>query len=566
MRPDRRQLRQPPRLDENGAMIRVANACVFTLLLAIGATSALADTYPRQPGVDVEHYRFTLTLGDAADDISGEATVTTRFVRDGVATLALDLVSAAGRTDGRGMTVTAVTAAGRPVPFVHEGDRLRVTLAPPPSAGERRTFTIAYHGTPATGLIVGPNRYGDRSFFSDNWPDKARQWLPTLDHPSDKATCEFVVTAPAHYQVISNGLLVEETDVADGLRVTHWKENVPIATWLYVLGAAPFAVQHLADFDGRPVQTWVYAKDRDAGFRDFAEPTHEVLEFYDRYIGPYAYEKLANVQAASVGGGMEAATAIFYGQNLVTGDRTVRLRNVVIHEIAHQWWGNAVTESDWDDVWLSEGFATYFTLLFIEHAYGRDAFVAGLRDSQRRVREFSEKNPDYHIVHDNLDDMRQVTTGQIYQKGAWTLHMLRGVVGDDAFQAGIREYYRQHVNANATTADFRRVMEEASGQPLGWFFDQWLNRGTYLTLEGGWRYDPVRGVVEIDLEQTQDGPLFDMPIEIGVSTADSQTPVVERVRLNARRQRFTIAADSPPSAVALDPGVWLLMDGTFARR
>jgi len=341
---------------------------------------------------------------------------------------------------------------------------------------------------------------------------------------------------------------------------------VPIATWLYVLGAARFAVQHLPDLDGRPIQTWVYTQDRDAGFTDFAEPTRQALEFFEEFIGPYAYEKLANVQAASVGGGMEAATAIFYGQNLVTGDRTVRLRNVVIHEIAHQWWGNAVTENDWDDVWLSEGFATYFTLLFIEHADGRDAFVAGLRDSQRRVRDFSLKNPDYRIVHDNLDDMRQVTTGQIYQKGGWTLHMLRGSVGDEAFRAGIREYYRRYRNANASTADFRRVMEEAAGQPLGWFFDQWLTRGTYLTVDGGWRYDAARRVIEIDLAQTQDGPPFDMPIEIGVSAADRPAGRVERVRLRERRQRFTIASDTEPSAVTLDPNVWVLMDGTFARR
>jgi len=310
----------------------------------------------------------------------------------------------------------------------------------------------------------------------------------------------------------------------------------------------------------------VYTQDRDAGFTDFAEPTRQVLEFYGEFIGPYAYEKLANVQAASVGGGMEAATAIFYGQNLVTGDRTVRLRNVVIHEIAHQWWGNAVTENDWDDVWLSEGFATYFTLLFIEHADGRDAFVAGLRDSQRRVRDFSLKNPDYRIVHDNLDDMRQVTTGQIYQKGAWTLHMLRGSVGDETFQAGIREYYRRYRNANASTADFRRVMEEAAGQPLGWFFDQWLTRGTYLTVDGGWRYDAARRTIEIDLAQTQDGPLVDMPIEIGVTAADRPAGRVERVRLRERRQRFTIVSDTEPSAVTLDPNVWVLMDGTFARR
>ncbi len=145
------------------------------------------------------------------------------------------------------------------------------------------------------------------------------------------------------------------------------------------------------------------------------------------------------MQSNSVSGGMEAASAIFYSEGSVTGDRSVRWRNVVIHEIAHQWFGNAVTEYDWDDVWLSEGFATYFTLLFIEHHYGRDEFLSGLEASRQRVLEFDKEHPDYRIVHDNLDDMSKVTTGQIYQKGAWVLHMLRGIVGDEAFWAGIRE-------------------------------------------------------------------------------------------------------------------------------
>lgn len=545
-------------------MTRAALARIALFIVA--AAPAAADTYPRQPGVDIQHYVFRITLSDATDDIAGEAMVDVRFARDGVTSFELDLIGAAGRADGGGMRVAAVTAAGRPTAFVHRGDRLQITVQPASTAGERRRFAVAYGGQPAMGLIIGPNRHGDRTFFSDNWPDKARHWLPTLDHPGDKATCEFVVTAPAQYQVVSNGLLIEETDTADGRRITHWKQSVPIASWLYVLGAARFAVQHLADHDGRPVQTWVYAQDRDAGFHDFAVPTHQVLEFYGRQVGPYAYEKLANVQARSVGGGMEAATAIFYGENLVTGDRSVRLRNVIIHEIAHQWWGNAVTEDDWDHVWLSEGFATYFTLLFIEHAYGRDAFVAGLRDSRRRVREFHDRNPAYRVVHDNLSDMRQVTTSQTYQKGGWTLHMLRGLVGDEAFWAGIREYYRRFRDANASTDDFRRVMEETAGRPLAWFFDQWLRQGGYLTVDGAWRYDAGAGTVELELIQTQRSEPFDMPIEIGLVFDDRSASRVERARLTERQQRFTIPVDREPAAVSLDPNVWVLMDATLVRQ
>jgi aminopeptidase N len=404
----------------------VAAAAAGIALLSSAAVSA--DTYPRNRDVDVVNYTFRLTLSDATDAIAGEATVDVRFLKEAVANIELDLAGPAAGSPQRGMTVSAVESDGSALAFEHTNSRLRIGLSPAGRLGARRRITVKYAGVPATGLRIGPNRHGERTFFSDNWPDKARQWLPTIDHPYDKATSEFIVTAPAHYQVVSNGLLVEETDLAGGQRRTHWRQSVPIATWLNVIGVARFAVLHAGQTIGVPVQTWVAAADRDAGFGDFEAPTPRVLEFFSGRIGPFPYEKLANVQAAGVNGGMEAATAIFYGESSVSGDRSARWRNVVIHEIAHQWFGNAVTESDWDDVWLSEGFATYFTLLFIEHEYGHDAFVDGVKRSRETVLAFDEKNPSYRIVHDNLADMTKVLTGHIYQKGGWTLHMLRRLV------------------------------------------------------------------------------------------------------------------------------------------
>jgi len=525
----------------------------FTLTTCVlGATPATADTYPRQPAVDVLHYRFALALDDAKDELSGTAAIDVRFVRDGATSLWLDLVGVDAAT-GRGMRVESVTSGGDAVPFVHEGDRLTLRIASPPGRGDRRRFEVTYRGVPADAMVIGPNKHGDRTFFTDNWPNKARHWLPTIDHPYDKATCEMVVDAPAHYQVVSNGLLVEETDQPGNRRRTHWKQSVPIANWLITLGVAPFAVQHLRTIDGVPIQTWVYRQDRDAGFYDFAEPTADVLDFFSRRIGSYAYEKLANVQSNSVSGGMESATAIFYDDDSVSGTRSVRWRNVIIHEIAHQWFGNAVTERDWDDVWLSEGFATYFTLLYIEYAYGRDAFVAGLEDSRRRVLEFDAQRPDYRIVHDNLADMREVTTSQIYQKGAWVLHMLRSTVGDDRFWDGIREYYARFKNGNASTDDFKRVMEEAGRRDLGWFFQQWLYRGGVPRVIGRWSYDQSTRSLVIDLEQTKPGPPYRLPVDVRITGARGVQ--VEQRELTARREMFRLAVDGEPLDVVLDPSV-----------
>ena len=523
-----------------------------------------ADTYPKNPNIDALNYAFRLTLSDATDEVMGEATIDIRFLAAGLTRVRLDLINQG--TDGRGMEVSEVMSSDGDVTFTHENDVLFITLPEATRANQRSQYTVRYRGIPAAGLKIGPNKYGDRTFFSDDWPNRARNWLPTIDHPYDKATSEMIVSAPDHYQVVSNGLKIEETALTNGMLLTHWKQSVPIATWLYNLGVARFAVQHVDDYMGKAIQTWVYYQDRDPGFYDFAATTKQVLEFYGDWVGPYSYEKLANIQSNSVGGGMEAASSIFYGDNSVTGERTTRWQNVIIHEIAHQWFGNAVTEYDWDDVWLSEGFATYFTLLFREHQYGRDDFVAGLEASRDRVRTFQAENLDYTIVHDNLDDMGRVTSSQTYQKGGWTLHMLRGIIGDEAFWGGIQAYYAKYQDKNATTDDFRRAMEEASGRDLSEFFQQWLNQGGWLDYEGSWSYDSSSGTIEVELNQVQDGYSFKMPLQMGIYAPDGSEVGAELLQVNERTNRFTISVDGEPGSVVLDPDTWVLMDADFVRR
>lgn len=543
-----------------------AFAARVAMMAAFVVPTAPLDTYPKNPFIDALNYTFRLELSDTTDAITGELAMDLRFLSPDVRSVRLDLINAAAAHGGKGMRVSAVTMNGASVPFTHTADELLIPLPSAPAAQQRVRVVVRYAGTPATGLIIGRNKHGDRTFFSDNWPNRARHWLPTIDHPYDKATSEFIVTAPSHYQVVSNGLQVETTDLAGGLRRTHWRNTVPIASWLYVLGVARFAMQQVDTFEGKAIETWVYPQDRDAGFADFATPTKDVLGFYTDYVGPFAYERLANIQASSVAGGMESASAILYHESSVTGTRSVRWRNVVIHEVAHQWFGNAVTEYDWDDIWLSEGFATYFTLLYIEHAYGRDEFVRGLESSRRTVLTFAAANPGYTIIHRNLSRMEDVTSSHTYQKGSWVLHMLRGVVGAEVFRSGIRTYYQRHFNANATTADFRRAMEEASGRDLGWFFDQWLYKGGNLKVAGNWTYDARAKQLRIALDQVQtDGSLFTVPLEVAVYSSGQPVPVIHKVQLNAKTNVFTIDAPSEPTEVRLDPNLWVLMEATFAR-
>jgi aminopeptidase N len=530
---------------------------VFLWLAIVGAHGmASADTYPRQPGVDVVHYVFQLTVSDESREIDGETAVRFRVLTDGLDQIVLDLGTSVGQ---RGMYVSTVTENGNRLEFSHEDDRLAIKLPARAAAGDERTVSVQYRGAPRSGLRLTENMYGEWCAFSENFPNRARQWLATIDHPYDKASGEFIVTAPARYQVVANGLLVEETDLPNDQRRTHWKQSVPICTWLFALGVSRFSVAHFGtgeSGDGRqiPLEAWVYPQNRQSGHERFDEPGKSALDFFTKHVGPYSYEKLSHVQAAGIGGATEHATAIFYGESGVLRDN----RGTVVHEVAHQWFGNSVTEKDWDDVWLSEGFATYFTNLYFEDHNGREDFANRMRRDRTRVLASEARLPDTPVIHRNISDMSQVLNRFVYQKGGWFLHMLRGQVGDDNFWKGIRAYYAKYRNQNASTADFLAEMEAASGQELDWMFEQWLRRSGVPKLAGDWTYDTGNKQVKIKLRQAHEGEPFRLPLEIGLKDTGGSV-AVQKVELAGRDGEFALPAETAPTEVVLDPNVWLLM-------
>ena len=535
----------------------------FILLLFIISNNNLfsKDPYPKNPNIDILNYSFELHLNDSNNIIYGEANISLN-IKPSEKNVRLDLISQSN--SGNGMTVKKVLFNGNEISYSHLNDEININTENVKYSSSD-VITIKYSGIPITGLIIGPNMHGDRTFFSDNWPNKARNWLPLVDHPYDKSTAEFIIIAPDHYQVISNGLLVEESNLDNNLKKTHWRQSVPISCWLYAIGVAEFAVDYVDYFEGKSIQTWVYKQDRDKGFYDFKVPTKHTLEFFSDYVGPFAYEKLANVQSNSVKGGMESATAIFYSDVSVTGDRSTRWRNVIIHEVAHQWFGNCVTEYDWDDVWLSEGFATYFTLMFREHAYGRDDFVQGLLNAKDRVFDFYEKDKSASIVHDNLKDMKDVLTYSLqYQKGAWVLHMLRNYVGEEAFRKGIRNYYNKYFNSNTTTEEFKIEIEKTSGLDLDTFFDQWLYNGGNIILDGAWKYDSKKKQIYFEIDQVQnDGYYFEMPLEIGLVFDDKNLYKIETINLEKSNRRYYISSEYKPIDIIIDPNTKLLARWNF---
>ncbi|MBX2821264.1 MAG: M1 family metallopeptidase [Rhodothermaceae bacterium] len=544
---------------------------LVTALLVSHATFAqdtaydwVGDIYPKNEGIDILNYAFDIQLTDNSERIQVVASIDARYESEGQNQLRLDLVQQSDELEGKGMTVDRVYTEEGELAYEHKDNQLFIDLGREADKGERIEVSVQYHGIPAIGLILGANKHGDFTVFSDNWSSKARNWLATVDHPYDKATSEFIVTAPDRMQVVSNGLLMEETDLGNGLRRTHWKNAIPISTWLFALGAAEFAVQYVDTFDGKSIQTWVYRQDRDAGFYDFAVPTKQALAYYTDLIGPFVYEKLANIQSNSVGGGMEAASSVFYGDRSVTGNRDRRWQHVIIHEIAHQWFGNAVTEYDWNHLWLSEGFATYYTLLFREYAYGVDDFKQGLRDARNRIIDHYNKDYDFQIIRDELPDLDDVSGGMIYQKGAWTLHMLREMMGTETYHDGVRAYYAEFINSTAHTGDFRRHMEDVSGLDLSKFFGQWLHQGGIPRLQGSWESDAA--TLTVHLEQVQPKYSFEIAVEFEVTLIDGSKELVVLQSNSRTPTTETFSFDQAITSVSIDPNTRLLAEWEFTER
>ena len=516
--------------------------------------------------LDVRHYDIELALG--APEIEGRVTITVR--PNGAARLPLDFT---------GLGIRAVRIGDEPATFDYAAGKLTIALPEGPGADDLRV-TIEYHGTPDDGLIIRDNVHGDPAAFVDNWPNRTRFWLPSVDHPSDKATAAFTVHAPSEWQVIANGAPVGEPSPTaadalgggEGKTTWRWATVVDHPTYTMVIGATEFAIESLGraacanapaspDADGCvDVSFWAYPQD--AGFaREVFARAPEMVDFFTETVGPYPFEKLANVQSATQFGGMENSSAIFYSEGAIASGRLGE--GTVSHEIAHQWFGDSATESDWTHLWLSEGFATYFGALFFEAADGVDDFRGRMEQSRRG---YVASNVTGRPIVDPAgpETLFQLLNSNNYAKGGWVLHMLRGVLGDDTFFRGIRAYYAEYAYGNALTADLRRVFEEVSGQSLEWFFEQWVHQPGYPVLASAWEMSEDGSEVVLTVRQTQSAewPAFRLPMEVEIRLNGSRDiRLRESIELTSREQTFRIPVSGRPEAVTLDPDGWVLKGG-----
>ncbi|MGC4020445.1 MAG: M1 family metallopeptidase [Cyclobacteriaceae bacterium] len=458
------------------------------------------------------------------------------------------------------METIEVSLNGTKLNFSHLNDRLKINLKAPSKVNENLIFKIVYKGEPADGLIIGKNKYGDRGFFGDNWPDRAHHWLPVIDHPFDKASVDFSITAPVHYSVVANGIKVEESFLSEKRKLTRYHEEISIPVKVMVVGIARFAVERVGSVENIPVESWVYPQNRTEGFFDYAIATR-VLDFFNTHIGEYSYKKLANVQSKTRYGGLENANTIFYYENSVTGKGTVE--PLIAHEVAHQWFGNSASEKDWHHVWLSEGFATYFADLYLENVYGHDRLVEEVKKDRDQVIDFTRKNftP---VLDTTIVDLMKLLSVNSYQKGGWVLHMLRHKLGDLNFWKGIREYYATYRNSNALTSDFQRIMEQASGENLSSFFSQWIYKAGHPKIEVSWHYYPDKKLISFKLAQTQDRAQFEFPLEIGIDSNNGHE--LKTIVIDKKTQEFSFPLLNKPTKVVLDPNTWLLFEGEIKEK
>lgn len=511
----------------------------------------------RPQAYDVEHYALDLAIDPVAESIAGTCTVRL-WARDqplGEVVLDLERLAVEGVRDGE----------GRALEFEHSDGRLEIDLAERLHPGDFVELEVSYGGHPVRGIwFADRDADGARQLFTQGECEDSRFWFPCWDAPSDRATSELRVTLPADWTAIAAGDRVDQGLLPDGRRFEHWRMSTPHPTYLTTLVAGEFTV--LEDvWDGVPL---IYLARPE--YADWVEASYactgDVLAFFSEVTGQrYPYSKYGQASVANFPfGGMENISATTMTDTILRDERGRRdydSTGLIAHEAAHQWFGDLLTNREWSHIWLNESFATYFTQLYMEHARGVDEFRAGVADMQNSYLRGDVGAARRPIIW-NLyrDPMDLFGGGQTYPGGASRLHLLRFVLGDEVFFAGIRGYVAEHAGQGVVTTDFQSAMERASGQDLAWFFDTWLRSQGFPEFRWSWSWDPEGQRVVLDVHQVQafaDGTpvVFRTPVDLA-ARGEGWEEVV-RVELNERDQTFEIPCPERPTWVHFDRHGWI---------
>jgi aminopeptidase N len=502
------------------------------------------------------HFDVAITFDNALSRItSATTTINVKSRKSDLATVDLDFGS---------MPVSAVTVDGRSARFVQHDEKLDLTLDSPARLNQNLRVSVTYSGIPKDGLILSKDKDGSPSAIGDNWADRVHHWIPCLDHPSAKASVTFTVNAASDYEVVANGAPISKR--ANGDKTTTWifNEERPVSPYNMVVAIGRFATGKLGS-PGVPITYYVPRSDGIYAARGFS-PAGPSIATFSNLIAPYPYKKLALIIGATRFGGMENANTIVFPPNYFHDFDTVKKRakrfnipasveETDAHEIAHQWFGDSVTESTWSDLWLSEGFATYFAGLFLERNESPERFKDYMRANAISYLAY-EKTRRAPIHDTKTESLFGLLNPNNYEKGAWVLHMLRGIVGDKAFFAGLKNYYNRHKDSVASTEDLRVALEKASGRDLKHFFDRWIYKAGHPVYQIRWR-SLGRGMIELTLDQKQDDEAFLQPVTVEIKTKTG----VRRVVIMPKDKTTSISVRSAdPTAIVVDPGEAILKE------
>ena len=536
------------------------------LLLAslLAAGQAHKEAHP----VDVEHYRIAIRLDDRTRSFQAETTITWKSLADTLAECELDAET---------FKVRRVRDAEGPLSFRQTPGKLSVSLRRPLARGQRHSLIVSYE---AKNPRIDPEKYGMPKGYdlglvfkrqtrdhpalarTLSFPEGARHWFPSHDHPEDKAAADVIVTVRSHWQALSNGRLVSATP-AGAWRTYHWSQEQPHSTYLFVLVAGPYV--RVSDPEpGLPVGYWVYPGQENVAERTFGR-TRSIIRFFEQEYGvPYPWAKYDQVVNPDFGGGMEATTATVIGDRVLRsgpGEDPSSHDWLVAHEAAHQWWGNLITTRNWSHAWLNESFATFGEYLYSANALGEEAGALNLMRKRSRYLEEARSRFLRPLVWNQWQWPNENFNRHTYEKGAAVLHMLRWILGEQQFRQAMTHFLHLHAFKPVETADLQASIRAVTGDSMDRFFAQWVYGPGHPVFEVRWQWLEESRKVQLLVAQTQT-PLFETPVDIGVVTEAGKK--VERLQIAAAAEQvFEIACDARPRMVKFDHGGHLLMELKF---
>lgn len=502
-----------------------------------------------QRGFDVLHYNIKIELLPERSEIKGDVAIKIKVNNRAQKTIELNFYD--------NMKITSLTLNDAKANYKRTETNLNVSTT---SALPETVFVkIKYEGKPKS-LGFGSFNFdkvkNGYMIYTLNEPVFASTWFPCIDLPDDKAFTDIFITSDSVYTSLSNGKLVE-TKIEGDKKTFHWKTFYPISTYLIAVYSAQYKSRNEKYFsmskDSVDIVYYSLPENFDAAMKDFSDHK-KYLSTFEKLFGvyPFAKEKYSIAEFGWRLGAMENQTITGIGSRYISGMKL--FRDMIIHELAHSWWGNAVSPKTWKDIWLNEGFATYSEALYWEKESGFEALQTTLIPKFAKFSNGTLYNPG-----------DQLFTRLVYDKGAWILHMLRKEVGDSAFFKIIRNYFETYKYKNAATEDFKNICEKISGKKLKYFFDQWVYKGEgIIDAEYDWsvKKENDNFTVEIFLQQLQKGyDIYKFPLDIKIIFQDG-TGEAKTFYVDQKEERISFAVKQKPSEILFDPDKWLLAEFT----